>query len=95
MQDINGLQEMGLVKGGSFENALVFEDGKLAGGQELRFHDECVRHKLLDMVGDLSLAGCELVGDFCAYRSGHRLNAEMVRTLMSNAGCLESRRRCA
>ncbi len=48
---------------------------------ELRFRDECVRHKVLDLVGDLALAGCQLVGQFIAYRSGHRLNAKMVHTL--------------
>jgi UDP-3-O-[3-hydroxymyristoyl] N-acetylglucosamine deacetylase len=50
---------------------------------ELRFHDECVRHKALDLVGDLALAGCDLVGHFVAYRSGHRLNAELVRMLLN------------
>ena len=46
---------------------------------ELRYHDECVRHKALDLVGDLTLSGCDLVGHFIAHRSGHRLNAELVR----------------
>ncbi len=48
---------------------------------ELRFPDECVRHKLLDLVGDLALFGADLVGRFHAFRSGHRLNAEMVTAL--------------
>ncbi len=48
---------------------------------ELRFPDECVRHKLLDMVGDLALFNADLIGQFHAYRSGHRLNAEMVAAL--------------
>lgn len=48
---------------------------------QLRFPDECVRHKLLDLVGDLALAGTDLVGRFRAYRSGHKLNAELVRQL--------------
>lgn len=61
---------------------------------ELRFPDECVRHKLLDMVGDLALSGCQLVGRFRAYRSGHRLNAEMVRALAENKH-VKPRRRCA
>lgn len=50
-------------------------------GNQLRFPDECVRHKLLDLVGDLALFGADLVGRFHAYRSGHRLNAEMVASL--------------
>ncbi|WP_425617879.1 UDP-3-O-acyl-N-acetylglucosamine deacetylase [Anatilimnocola sp. NA78] len=48
----------------------------------LRFENECVRHKALDLVGDLALAGCELVGHVIAHRSGHRLNAELVRTIV-------------
>ena len=49
----------------------------------LRFADECVRHKTLDLVGDLALAGCDLVGQFTVYCGGHRLNAELVRTLLA------------
>jgi UDP-3-O-acyl N-acetylglucosamine deacetylase len=48
----------------------------------LRFEDECVRHKTLDLVGDLALAGCDIVGQVIAYRSGHRLNAEMVKRML-------------
>jgi UDP-3-O-acyl N-acetylglucosamine deacetylase len=61
----------------------------------LRFPDECVRHKLLDMVGDLALTGCDLVGCFTAHRSGHRLNAELVRLLMSDTEVIGQWRRCA
>jgi UDP-3-O-acyl N-acetylglucosamine deacetylase len=62
---------------------------------ELRFRDECVRHKALDLVGDLALAGCDLIGHFVAYRSGHRLNAEMVRMLLTEGEVVGSRRRTA
>ena len=63
---------------------LVFDDsGPL--DNELRFEDECVRHKTLDMVGDLALAGCDLVGKIVAHRSGHRLNAELVQRLWAAA----------
>ncbi|HWC88828.1 MAG TPA: UDP-3-O-acyl-N-acetylglucosamine deacetylase [Pirellulales bacterium] len=61
----------------------------------LRFHDECVRHKALDLVGDLSLAGCDLIGHFVAYRSGHRLNADLVRILLTEGEVLGARRRSA
>ena len=62
---------------------LVFgPDGPL--GNRLRFADECARHKTLDMIGDLALAGCDLVGRFTAYRSGHRLNAELVRAMFAD-----------
>ena len=49
---------------------------------ELRLENECVRHKALDLVGDLALAGCDLVGHFIAHKSGHRLNAELVKVLL-------------
>jgi UDP-3-O-[3-hydroxymyristoyl] N-acetylglucosamine deacetylase len=51
-------------------------------GTTFRFENECVRHKALDLVGDLALAGCDLVGQFIAYKSGHRLNAELVKALL-------------
>ncbi len=62
---------------------------------ELRFPDECVRHKIVDMVGDLALAGCDLVGRFIAFRSGHRLNAELVRKIMGIEQSKETKKRCA
>lgn len=61
----------------------------------LRFRDECVRHKALDLVGDLALAGCDLVGHFVAHRSGHRLNAELVRALLTEGEMVRARRRSA
>jgi UDP-3-O-acyl N-acetylglucosamine deacetylase len=51
----------------------------------LRFDNECVRHKALDVVGDLALAGCDLLGHIVAYRSGHRLNAELVQAIQEQA----------
>ncbi len=73
---------------------LVFdEQGPI--DNSLRFPDECVRHKVLDMVGDLALAGRDLIGQFTAYRSGHRLNAELVRTLVGEIGSAAGWRRCA
>ena len=63
---------------------------------QLRFPDECVRHKLADMVGDLALAGCDLIGRFVAFRSGHRLNAELVRAILAQAETVRTeRKRCA
>jgi UDP-3-O-acyl N-acetylglucosamine deacetylase len=84
------LQERGFGKRTAFNDLLVFDsDGPI--GNSLRFPDECVRHKILDMVGDFALAGCDLVGRFAAYRSGHRLNAELVRAvLQTSPAMLES-----
>lgn len=76
------LQAQGLGQRTTVRDLLVFgPSGPIDNVQ--RFPDECVRHKLLDMVGDLALAGCDLMGRFTAYRSGHRLNAELVRTLLA------------
>lgn len=60
-----------------------------------RLPGECVRHKVLDMVGDLALAECDLIGRFRASRSGHRLNAELVRAILGQVEIEESWRRCA
>lgn len=62
---------------------------------ELRFENECVRHKTLDLLGDLALAGCELVGQFTAYKSGHRLNADLVKVLLTEGLKEKGRRRSA
>ena len=76
------------------QNVLVFDnDGPVEN--ELRFRDECVRHKVLDLLGDLALAGCDLVGQFVAHRSGHRLNAELVKALLIEEEIIEGRRRSA
>jgi UDP-3-O-[3-hydroxymyristoyl] N-acetylglucosamine deacetylase len=77
------IQAQGLAKRVSHSDLLVFgPHGPI--GNELRFKDECVRHKLLDLVGDLALAGCDFCGRITAYRSGHRLNAELVSVLLEN-----------
>jgi UDP-3-O-[3-hydroxymyristoyl] N-acetylglucosamine deacetylase len=88
------LMAQGLGRRASFRDLLVFgPDGPI--DNTLRFPDECVRHKLLDMVGDLTLAGCDLVGCFTAWRSGHHLNAQLVQTLVAKAQTMERYRRCA
>jgi UDP-3-O-acyl N-acetylglucosamine deacetylase len=61
----------------------------------LRFPDECVRHKTLDLVGDLTLAGCDLVGHFVAHCSGHRLNAELVSCLLAESQAARPLRKTA
>ncbi len=81
MRDVEGLRQRGLARGGSLENALVFNDGVLEGGQTLRFPDECVRHKILDLLGDLALLGMPLQGHVRARLSGHAANVEFTRLL--------------
>ncbi len=87
-------QARGLGRRATCKDLLVFgAEGPI--DNRLRFPDECVRHKLLDMVGDFALAGCDLIGRFLAYRSGHRLNAELVRAVMAEGKCCKGLKRCA
>ena len=75
-------------------DVLVFDqEGPLEN--EVRFEDECVRHKILDLVGDLALAGCPIVGQIIAHRSGHRLNAELVKVLLNENQIVENQRETA
>ncbi len=76
------LQSQGYALRVTPRDVLVFDERRLIDN-ELRFEDECVRHKVLDMVGDLALAGCDLIGQFVAHRSGHRLNACLVQNLLA------------
>lgn len=85
------LLSQGLGKRVTPQDLLIFgPDGPI--DNQLRFRDECVRHKALDLVGDLALADCDLVGHFVAHRSGHRLNADLVRALLSEGVPVELRR---
>ncbi len=61
----------------------------------LRFSDECVRHKMLDLVGDLALAGCDISGQVVAHCSGHRLNSDLVHVLLAEGEIFDQRRRIA
>jgi UDP-3-O-acyl N-acetylglucosamine deacetylase len=88
------LLEQGLGSRATLKDLLVFgDDGPI--DNELRFRDECARHKMLDLVGDLALAGCDLIGHIAAHRSGHRLNAELVGVLLKEGERIEYRRRSA
>lgn len=91
--EAEAVQNQGLGAKVTYQDLLVFgPQGPI--DNELRFPDECVRHKLLDMVGDLALSGCDLAGRFSAYRSGHQLNAELVSTLIEEHKTHELKR-CA
>lgn len=80
-EEAEWLRSQGLGTRVTCRDLLVFnDDGPI--DNRLRFRDECVRHKMLDAVGDLALAGCDFVGHFIAYCSGHHLNARLVRKLL-------------
>ena len=87
-REVDALWSMGLAKGGSLETAIVIDDRVLNPGG-LKAPDEFVRHKILDMLGDLSLIGCRLMGRIMAVKSGHKLNNVFARTLLESVGSYE------
>jgi UDP-3-O-acyl N-acetylglucosamine deacetylase len=88
------LRAQGLAQRATCRDLLVFDDdGPIAN--PLRFPDECVRHKALDLLGDLALAGCDIHGQIVAHCSGHRLNAELSRVLLVEAEKLQPWRKSA
>jgi UDP-3-O-[3-hydroxymyristoyl] N-acetylglucosamine deacetylase/3-hydroxyacyl-[acyl-carrier-protein] dehydratase len=83
--EANALRAAGLGSGATPRDLLIFRSGVVVGN-ELRFSDECVRHKILDMVGDLALLGVDLHGFVVGHRSGHKANAALARRLAEYAG---------
>ncbi len=81
VEDVERLRKMGLIKGGNLKNAVVFTPEGVMNEEALRFPDECVRHKILDLIGDLSLLGVPIKGHVHAVRSGHAANVRFVRKL--------------
>ena len=82
LSDVSRLHALGLGRGASMDNAVVLDGGKVVNPEGLRFEDEFVRHKMLDAVGDLSLAGAPIIGRFVADQPGHALNAHLVQALL-------------
>ena len=79
-RDIEMLRSRGLARGGNLHNAVVLDDAGVVSGP-LRFRDEFVRHKILDLVGDLALLGRPLAGHIHARKAGHALHIEFARAL--------------
>jgi UDP-3-O-[3-hydroxymyristoyl] N-acetylglucosamine deacetylase len=84
IKDVEYLKKMGLAKGGSLDNAIVLDENGILNNEGLRFEDEFVRHKILDSIGDLYLAGFNIVGEFLGRKSGHKLNNMLLRKLFSD-----------
>jgi UDP-3-O-[3-hydroxymyristoyl] N-acetylglucosamine deacetylase len=82
LADVEKLHAAGRGRGASMENAVVVDEGRVVNPEGLRFDDEFVRHKLLDAIGDLALAGAPICGRFVADQPGHALNARLVRALL-------------
>ncbi len=86
LKDVEKLQSMGLARGGSLDNALVFDDYRVLNQEGFRYSDECVRHKILDLLGDLSLAGMPVTGHFEVHKAGHSLHNRFLRELFDRPG---------
>jgi len=83
LEQVEQLNKMGLALGGSLENAVVIQGNKILNEEGLRFDDECVRHKAMDAVGDLYLAGAPIIGHFTGSKSGHAHSNLLLRALLS------------
>lgn len=86
LKEVEALRAAGLALGGSLDNAIVLDEGRVMNKEGLRFHNEFIRHKLLDAVGDLFLAGGPIIGAYEGFRSGHALNNAILRKLFSTEG---------
>ncbi len=85
MSDVERLWKAGLALGASLENSIALADDKIINPEGLRYPQEFVRHKMLDAVGDLSLAGAPILGAYRSVKGGHRLNAHVLQALFADA----------
>jgi UDP-3-O-[3-hydroxymyristoyl] N-acetylglucosamine deacetylase len=84
MGDVSKLWSAGYALGASLENSVVVDETRVLNTEGLRYADECVRHKVLDVVGDLALAGLPLIGLYRSVRGGHKLNHAVLTALMAD-----------
>ena len=89
LQDVETLQEAGLARGGSLDNAVVMDGFHILNEDGLRYGDEFVKHKILDAIGDLYLLGHSLIGFFSAHKSGHALNNRLLREIKADPSAWE------
>lgn len=89
MRDVELLRENNLALGGTLDNAIVVDDYRILNEDGLRFEDECVKHKILDAIGDLYLLGHSLIGSFTGFKSGHALNNRLLRELLAKESAWE------
>ena len=83
------MRSRGLARGGSVDNAIVVDDYRILNEGGLRYDDEFVKHKMLDAIGDLYLAGYQLLAEYEGVKSGHALNNQLVRALFEQPECWE------
>jgi len=89
MQDVENLRGIGLIRGGSLENAIVMDEYRILNADGLRYDNEFVRHKILDAIGDLYLIGYPLLASYIAHKSGHTLNNQLLRALLKQPDAYE------
>ena len=87
LAEVEMLLKSGLVKGGSLENVVVLDQERVMNPEGLRFPDEFCRHKILDLIGDISLFGHPLIGHVVADRAGHSMHAQLVSQLLRRKDC--------
>jgi UDP-3-O-[3-hydroxymyristoyl] N-acetylglucosamine deacetylase len=88
-RDVEMMRARGLGRGGSMDNVIVVDDSRVLNGEGLRYDDEFVKHKLLDAIGDLHIAGKPLLARYTAYKSGHALNNKLLRALLADESAFE------
>ena len=89
LHEVEALRKMGLARGGSLENAIVIDGDKILNPGGLRYRNEFVRHKILDAIGDLYLAGYPIIGQFHGVRAGHAVNNRLLHSLFADASAWE------
>ena len=89
VHELDTLNKMGLARGASLDNTLAIEGDAVVNAKLMRFPDEFVRHKILDALGDMALAGAPIIGRFEGRRSGHALNNALLRALFADAANYE------
>jgi UDP-3-O-[3-hydroxymyristoyl] N-acetylglucosamine deacetylase len=88
-KDVDAMRARGLTLGGSMDNAIVVDDTRVLNAEGLRYDDEFVKHKLLDAIGDLYIAGHPLLASYTSFKGGHALNNKLLRTLMADRSAYE------
>ncbi|HUO93092.1 MAG TPA: UDP-3-O-acyl-N-acetylglucosamine deacetylase [Rhizomicrobium sp.] len=89
MSELEALNKAGLAKGASLDNTLAIDGDRVVNAGRMRFKDEFVRHKILDALGDMALAGAPIIGRFEGHRSGHALNNQLLRAVFADSANYE------
>ncbi len=88
-KDVEMMRTRGLGLGGNMDNVIVIDDTRVLNAEGLRYDDEFVKHKILDAIGDLHIAGNPLLASYTAFKSGHALNNKLLRKLLADASAFE------